>query len=71
MYPSAEVLANTETFNVLPDDLSAAMDEAWSEVKSYDEGGNALLVPILLVIAVAVIVIVLWRKSVKKKRNDY
>ena len=71
MYPSAEVLANTETFNVLPDDLSAAMDEAWSEAKSYDEGGNALLVPILLVIAVAVIVIVLWRKSVKKKRNDY
>ena len=46
-------------------------DRAWSEVKSYDEGGNALLVPILLVIAVAVIVIVLWRKSVKKKRNDY
>ena len=71
MYPSAEVLANTETFNVLPDDLSAAMDEAWSEAKSYDEGGNALLVPILLVIAVAMIVIVLWRKSVKKKRNDY
>ena len=71
MYPSAEVLANTETFNVLPDDLSAAMDEAWSEAKSYDEGGNALLVPILLVIAVAMIVIVLWRKRKKKKRNDY
>lgn len=71
MYPSAEVLENTETFNVLSDELSAAMDEAWSEVKSYDESGNALLIPALLVIAVAVIVIVLWRKSVKKKRNDY
>ena len=71
MYPSAEVLEKTETFNVLSDELSAAMDEAWSEVKSYDEGGNALLVPVLLVVAVAVIVIALWRKSVKKKRNDY
>lgn len=71
MYPSQEVLANTETFNVLSDELNKAMDEAWSNVKSYDEGGSAWLIPTLLAVAVALIVIILWRKSVKKKRNDY
>lgn len=71
MYPSQEVLANTETFNVLPDELNKAMDEAWSNVKSYDEGGSAWLIPTLLAVAVGLIVIILWRKSVKKKRNDY
>ena len=71
MYPPEEVLANTETFNVLPDDLSAAMDAAWSEVKSFDEAGNSWLIPVVLVVAVILVVVVVWRKSVKKKRNDY
>ena len=71
MYPSKEVLANTETFNVLPDELNQAMDEAWSDVKSYDEKGNDLLIPGFLVIAVVGIVVVFWRKNVRKKRNDY
>lgn len=71
MYPPKEVLANTETFNVLPDELNQAMDEAWSDVKSYDEKGNDLLIPGVLAIAVVGIAVVFWRKSVKKKRNDY
>ena len=71
MYPSKEVLANTEIFNVLPDELNQAMDEAWSDVKSYDEKGNDLLIPGILALAVAGIAVVFWRKSVKKKRNDY
>lgn len=71
MYPPKEVLANTETFNVLPDELNQAMDEAWSDVKSYDEKGNDLLIPGVLAIAVVGIAVVFWRKNVKKKRNDY
>lgn len=70
-YPSAEVLANTEVFNVLPDELNAAMDKAWSDMKSYDENGNGWLIPAFLVLAIALAVLVLWRRSVKKKRNDY
>lgn len=70
-YPSAEVLANTEVFNVLPDELNAAMDKAWSDMKSYDENGNGWLIPVFLVLAIALAVLVLWRRSVKKKRNDY
>ena len=56
---------------MLPDDLSAAMDAAWSEVKSFDEAGNSWLIPVLLVVAVVLVVVIVWRKSVKKKRNDY
>lgn len=71
MYPSDEVLKNTETFNVLPEEINKAMDEAWSDVKSYDQNGSFWLVPTLLGVAVVLIVVILWRKSVKKKRNDY
>lgn len=70
-YPSAEVLANTEVFNVLPDELNAAMDKAWSDMKSYDENGNGWLIPVFLVLALAVVVLMFWRRSVKKKRDDY
>lgn len=71
MYPSKDVLANTEIFNVLPDELNQAMDEAWSDVKSYDERGNDLLIPGVLALAVVGVAVVFWRKSVRKKRNDY
>ena len=71
MYPSKDVLANTEIFNVLPDELNQAMDEAWSDVKSYDEKGNDLLIPGVLALAVVGVAVVFWRKSVRKKRNDY
>jgi spermidine/putrescine transport system substrate-binding protein len=71
MYPSEEVLANTQVFNTLSDDINTAMDAAWSSMKSHEEGGSGWIVPVLLVLAVAIIVFVVWRRSVKKKRNDY
>jgi len=52
-YPSEEVLANTEVFTVLPDEINAAMDKAWSDMKSYSEGGSSWLIPVGLVVAVA------------------
>lgn len=70
-YPSAEVLANTEVFNVLPDELNAAMDKAWSDMKSYDENGSGWLIPVFLVLAVLLTVFNIWRRNVRKKRNDY
>lgn len=70
-YPSEEVLANTETFTVLPDNINEEMDAGWNEVKTYDEKSSNMLVPALLGIAVIAIVVIFWRRSVKKKRNDY
>ena len=70
-YPGEEVLANTEVFTVLPDEINAAMDKAWSDMKSYSEGGNGWVVPVILVAAVAVIVFLFWSRSRKKQREDY
>ncbi len=70
-YPSEEVLANTEVFTVLPDDINAAMDKAWSDMKSYSEGGSSWLIPVALVVAVAVIVLLFWSRNRKQQREDY
>ena len=70
-YPSEEVLANTEVFTVLPDEINAAMDKAWSDMKSYSEGGSSWLIPVGLVVAVAVIVLLFWSRNRKKQREDY
>ena len=70
-YPSAEVLANTEVFTVLPDEINTAMDKAWSDMKSYSEGGSSWLIPVGLVVAVAVVVLLFWSRNRKKQREDY
>ena len=71
MYPPEEVLKNTEVFQVLPDEINTAMDAAWSSMKAHEEGGNGWIIPVLMLLAVAVIILRLWRKSVKKRRDDY
>ena len=70
-YPSAEVLATTETFNVLSDELNSAMDTAWSQMVTSDEAANKLILPIVLLLCVVLVVIVFVSKSIKKKRNQY
>ncbi len=71
MYPSDEVLANCETFDVLPDDLNSAMDAAWSDVRSYEEGGSGWVVIVLIVVIVAFLVLTFLFRLRRKKRNDY
>lgn len=69
-YPSAEVLANTETFEALPDEINAAMDRAWSDMKSYDEGGGGWMIPVLLVLAIALSAFNVWHRRAKRKRKE-
>lgn len=69
-YPSAEVLANTETFEALPDEINAAMDRAWSDMKSYDEGGSGWVVPVFLLLAVALSAFNIWRRRAKRRRRE-
>lgn len=68
-YPSSDVLAKTETFVVLPDEINAAMDKEWSNMRS--SGKNPYFLPVLLLIAVCVQILCIWRKKVKKDRNNY
>lgn len=71
MYPADEVLANTQVYSTLPDEINAAMDTAWSQMKSYDEGGSAWVMPVFLLMAVAIIILQNWRKHKKRKQNNY
>lgn len=72
MYPSEEKLTNTEVFEVLPEDIAAAMDRQWSDVRSYDESGaSSYMIPIALAVVVVIAVIILRRRAVKKMRDSY
>ena len=70
-YPSAEVLDKAEVFETLPDDINAAMDAQWSEMKSYNEGGSGVVFLLLLLAMVALACFNIWRKLRKKTRNQY
>ena len=70
-YPSAEVLENTEVFEALPTEVNAAMDRAWSDIKSYSESGTGWIMPLFLALAVALIVWNFWRRHLKVNRDMY
>ncbi len=70
-YPAAEVLANTESFSVLPDEINQAMDQQWSMMKSYNEGGSGWMILVFMAAAVSLNIFVLWRKYHKRKRENY
>ena len=70
-YPDAEVLDKAEVFETLPDDINAAMDAQWSEMKSFEEGGNGWMVVVLLLLAIAISAFNIWRKLRRKTRDNY
>ncbi len=70
-YPGLEVMEKAQVFVTLPDDVNAAMDAQWSEMKSYDENGNGWLVVVFLLIAIALSGFNIWRKLRKKMRDNY
>lgn len=70
-YPGEEVMSKAEVFTTLPDEINAAMDAQWSEMKSYEEGGSGWMVVVLLALALAVSFFNIWRKLRKKVRDAY
>ena len=70
-YPDAEVLDKAEVFETLPDDINAAMDAQWSEMKSFEEGGSGWMVVVLLMLALLISAFNIWRKLRKKSRDNY
>ncbi|MFV0351380.1 MAG: PotD/PotF family extracellular solute-binding protein [Oscillospiraceae bacterium] len=70
-YPSEEILANTETFNVLPDELGSYMDTSWTNMRSQTASGNGWVFPVILLAAVAIIVVTVLQRRIKKKKNSY
>ena len=70
-YPGDDVMGKAEVFTTLPDDINAALDAQWSEMKSYEEGGSGWMVVVLLLLALVISFFNIWRKLRKKARDDY
>ena len=70
-YPGEDVMNKAEVFTTLPDEINAAMDAQWSEMKSYEEGGSGWMVVVLLGLALVISFFNIWRKLRKKVRDDY
>lgn len=70
-YPGEDVMSKAEVFTTPPEDINAALDAQWSEMKSYEEGGSGWMVVVMLVLAVLISCFNIWRKLRKKARDDY
>ncbi len=70
-YPGEDVMEKAEVFTTLPDEINAALDSQWSEMKSYDAEGSGWMVIVVLLLALALSVFNIWRKVRKKWRDNY
>ena len=71
-YPSDDALANTEVFTTLDDEISLAMDTAWSDIRSFNQTANDLFAPtVFLILVIATVAINVVRSRAQKKRIEY
>ncbi|MGN0707565.1 MAG: PotD/PotF family extracellular solute-binding protein [Faecalibacterium sp.] len=70
-YPLEEIAEKEQVFTALSDEVNSELDVKWSEMKSYEEGGNALVFLLLLLAMLGLAVFNIWRKLRKKARNMY
>ena len=71
-YPSEEILENTEVFTILDEEISTAMDTAWSDIRSFNQASNDLFVPtVFLILVIATVAINVIRSRRIKNRIDY
>ena len=71
-YPSDDVLANTEVFTILDEEISTAMDTAWSDIRSFNQAANDLFAPtVFLILVIATVAINVIRSRRIKKRIEY
>lgn len=71
-YPDDEVIENAEYFLPQSREIGLLVDDYWTELLSSDQKYNMLLVPILMVVAIALtIAINIYRASIKKRKHQY
>ncbi|MEG1773782.1 MAG: spermidine/putrescine ABC transporter substrate-binding protein, partial [Oscillospiraceae bacterium] len=70
-YPGVDVIKNAQYFVELPNELNKGLDAGWKVLLTDSESFTYWLVPVLLLIAVIASVLVVMRKSAKKKRGNY
>jgi len=68
-YPDAEILANTEMYRHLPEDINKKIDELWTDIRG-SSSDNVWLFPVIIgVLVVLCIVIIIMGNMRKKKKN--
>ena len=70
-YPGDEVMDKAQLFTSLSSEINDELDVQWSEMKSYNAGGNAYAMLLLLVAGVTLAGFNIWRKIRKKMRANY
>jgi spermidine/putrescine transport system substrate-binding protein len=70
-YPGEEIVAKEVTFTALSDEVNNQLDVKWSEMKSYDEGGNGYMFLLLLAAMILLACFNIWRKVRRRVRNTY
>ncbi len=71
-YPTDEMLENTEVFTTLSDEISAELDTAWSDIRSFNQSSNDLFVPtVFLIMVIATVAINTIRARQTRNRIDY
>lgn len=66
-YPSEEILANTEAFVDLPEDISKLVDTLWAEVKMGGPGDSAVLIAIILGFLAIYLAIIFYKRRKRKR----
>ena len=70
-YPGEDVMGKAQLFTSLSAEINEELDLQWSEMKSYNAGGNAFAMLLLLLSGVALAGFNIWRKIRKKMRATY
>lgn len=69
IYPSSEVLENTEVFIALPPETTRLVDSLWTEILS-EVGTNPWLTPIFLLVAIGLTAYInVWKFNKKKQKE--
>lgn len=66
-YPSEEILAKTEAFTDLPENISKLVDKLWAEVKMGGPGDSAVLVAIILGFFAVYLAIIIYKRRKRKR----
>lgn len=68
-YPSEEILANTQVFTDLPDDINLLLDDLWVQVKTGGSDDTILLVVVLVGFALLYVGVLVYKKT-KDRREQ-
>ncbi len=70
-YPDDSVLANSEVFKALPENVNELLDKYWTDILSYNENPNEWIGPVFLVAAFAASILITVVRAYKKKRDIF